>query len=262
MKNIKIKVAILLGFLMFILSLQFVTAVIQYSVKVGAHFRWDATKYFFQKDGLGPGNDLEYTQTYYQEFNFTNWGDIGGLEYLNGTINNNGTVFDGEISHEYYYGGTPSQSWVTEILDTIGPYPVHVYLVCDTEIEQTTKPDLQDLADNSWLTFNEPSTNNFTLTGTYVDVDDTTIYTGNIEFNSDKVLKYVHDKLEMKTSGDTQRIERYEWSLTYTPGTGTEPNGGNDGNIPGFQLYFVIAAIAISFILIIRKKNFSKIKTN
>lgn len=262
MKNIKIKVAILLCFLMFILSFQFVTAANQYSVKVGAHFRWDATKYFFQKEGLGPGNDLEYTQNYYLEFNFTNWGDIGGLEYLNGTINNNGTVFDGEISHEFYYGGTPSQGWVTEILDTIGPYSVHVYLVCDTEIEQTTKPDLQDLADNSWLTFNEPTTNSFTLTGTFVDGDDTTIYTGNIEFNSDKVLKYVYDELEMKTSSETQRIERYEWSLTYTPGTGTEPNGGNGGAIPGFQLYFVIVAIAIGFILIIRKKNLSNIKIN
>ncbi len=179
------------------------------------------------------------------------------LEYLNGTINNNGTVYDGEISHKYYCGDTPLPEWVTGILDI-----VRIYLVCETEIEQTTRPDLQALADNSWLTFNEPSTNNFTLTGTYVDVDNTTIYTGNIEFNSDKVLKYVYDELEMKTSGKTQRIERYEWSLTYTPGTGTEPNGGNGENIPGFQLYFVIAAIAIGFILIIRKKNFSNIKKN
>ncbi len=140
---------------------------------------------------------------------------------------------------------------------------MHVYLVCDTEIEQTTKPDLQDLADISWLTFNEPSTNNFTLTGTDVVGDVTTIYTGNIEFNSDKVLKYVYDELEMKTSDETQnRIDRYEWSLTYTPGTGTESNGGNGGNIPGFQLYVVIAAIAIGFILIIRKKNLSNIKIN
>ncbi len=49
MKNIKIKVAILLGFLILIVSFQFVTAANQYSVKVGAHFRWDATKYIFQE---------------------------------------------------------------------------------------------------------------------------------------------------------------------------------------------------------------------
>ena len=245
----------LLGFLTIIAAIQMVTAANQYSVEVGAHFRWDATKYIFVKDGLGLGNDLEYTHSYYLEFDFTNWGDPGGLEYLNGTINNNGTVFDGEISHEYYYGGqTLGQEWVTDILDYQGPYPVHVYLICDIEIEQTTKPELENLALNSWLTFGEPSTNKFTLTGTYIDGEDTTTYTGKVEFNSDKVLKYVYDELIGKTLGVTQIIERYVWTLT--------PTGGTDTSIPGFSLYYVMGAIAISFLFLLRRKNLFKMKIN
>ncbi len=245
---------ILLGFLTIIAATQMVTAVNQYSVEVGAHFRRDATQYFFMKDGP------EYTHSYYLEFNFTNWGDPGGLDYLNGTINNNGTVFDGEISHEYYYGGqTYGQEWVTDILDYQGEYPVHVYLVCATEIEQTTKPELENLALNSWLTFGEPSTNNFTLTGTYIDGDNTAIYTGKVEFNSDKVLKYVYDELILKTDGVTQIIERYVWTLTYTPGT---PTGGTGESIPGYSLYFVMGAIAISFLLLLRRKNLFKMRIN
>ncbi|MBY9015392.1 MAG: hypothetical protein KGD68_06840, partial [Candidatus Lokiarchaeota archaeon] len=177
-------------------------------------------------------------------------------EYLNGTVNNNSTVYDGEISHATYYFGTPGQSWVTDIIDTSVPYPVHVYLVCSTEIEQTTKPDLQDLADNSWLTFGEAPTNNFSLTGTYIngDVTDITeIYTGNIRFNSDKVLSYVFDEMVAinNTIDVTMYIERYIWTLTYTAGTPTTTNGGG---IPGFSIISIIAAITIGIFVVTRKK--------
>ena len=83
---------------MLLVSIRPALAANQYSVNPGAHFRWDATKYYFMKDGLGIGNNLEYTHTYYLEFNFTNWAGLAGAEYLNGTVNNNGTVYDGEIS--------------------------------------------------------------------------------------------------------------------------------------------------------------------
>jgi len=249
---------ILLGFLTIIAAIQMVTAANQYSVEVGAHFRWDATKYIFVKDGLGFGNDLEYTHTYYLDFEFTNWGDPGGLDYLNGTINVNGTVYIGEISHEYYYSRVPGvNEWVTEILDDQGIYPVHVYLVCATEIEQTTKPDLQNAATHPDLTFNEISTYNYSLTGSFSAPEGT--YSGRIEFNSDKVLKYVYDESILKTGEDIQRIDRYVWTLTYTPGTPTE---GDGGTIPGFSLYFVMGAIAISFLLLLRRKNLLKIRIN
>ena len=232
MKNLKPKLILLIVCLTFLISIKPSFALNNYSVYPGANFRWDATKYFFMKDGLGLGHDLEYTHTYYLEFDFTNWAGLSGAEYLNGTINNNGTIFTGEISHEYYYGGQPfGQEWVTEILDYQGTYPVHVYLVCNTEITQTTKPDLQNLADASWLDFDESSTYNFSLTGIYIDDDVTTYYTGNIRFNSDKVLSYVFDELvfENNTISQTLQIERYVWTLTYTPGTPT-----NGPAIPGF----------------------------
>jgi len=201
-------------------------------------------------------SDLSYTHTYYLEFEFTNWAGVSGAEYPDGPINNNGTIYNGLISHTTYYFGTPSQSWVTGIIDYQHPtYPVHVYLICDTEIVQTTKPDLQDLATNSaYLTFGEPSANNFTLTGTFVDGS---TYTGNVEFNSDKVLKYVYDELVTKSSGDTVRIDRYIWTLTtYTPGTGAAP--GNGSSIPGFQLIFIIGAITVGFIFILKKYKLLK----
>jgi hypothetical protein len=71
------------------------------------------------------------------------------------------------------------------------------------------------------------STNNFTLTGSLVDGDNTYEYIGKIEFNSDKVLQHVHDEMVQKNLGDTVRIERYIWDLTYTAGTGSLLNGTN-----------------------------------
>lgn len=251
MKNTKFKVILLIGFLTLISSIQPVQAANQYAVEPGAHFRWDATAYLYQKDVW------EYTHSYYLEFNFTNWGDYLGLDFLNGTVDKNGTISDGEISHEYYYS-RQSTEWVTDILDYQGDYPVHVYLVCETEIEQTTKPDLQDLAAASWLTFGEPSANNFTLSGTYVNGDQTTEYTGKIEFNEDKVLKYVFDEVIGKDAGVIQMIERYIWTLTYTAGGEGDPsdNGTEDDVvIPGYPLYSLVIAMAIGFILIRKHKS-------
>jgi hypothetical protein len=258
MKNLKLKITVILSFLALIASIQPAFAANTYAVKVGARFRWDATKYYFLKDGMGIGNNLEYTHSYYFAFNFTDWGNITGLEYVNGVADNNGTVGTYEISHEYYYGRSPVASWVTDIIDTSGSYPVYIYLVCDTEIEQSTKPSLQDLAANSWLTFGESSAYTYTLIGTYVDADVTTYYTGNIEFNSDKVLKYVKDELifENNTISQTLSIERYIWNLTYTPGT------GDGAGIPGFSLYLILASMMIGFLLIMRRKNLFKIRNN
>ncbi|GAG17572.1 unnamed protein product, partial [marine sediment metagenome] len=176
---------------------------------------------------------------------------------LNGTVNSNGTIFDGDMSHNLYYGWTPlGQEWVTDIIDISGPYPIHVYLICDTEIAQTTKPDLQDLADNSFLSFGETPTNNFSLTGTDIAGDITNTYTGNIKFNSDKVLSYVFDEMVTKDLGVLKYVERYTWTLTYTPGTGAAP--GNGSSILGFQLIFIIGAITVGFIFILKKYKFLK----
>lgn len=177
---------------------------------------------------------------------------------MNGTINNNGTIYDGEISHATYYFGTPAQSWVTEIIDIPGPYPIHVYLICDTEIVQTTRPDLQNLADNSFLTFGETPTNNFSLTGTDINGDITNTYTGNIKFNSDKVLSYIFDEMVTKDLGVLKLVERYTWTLTYTPGTGA--GLGNGSSIPGFQLIFIIGAMTVGFIFILKKYKLLKIR--
>jgi hypothetical protein len=249
MKNSKLKISLLFISLTLLVSIRPALALNQYSVDPEAHFRWDATKYYFMRDGLGLGNNLEYTQNYFLEFNFTNWGGVSGAEYLNGTINNNGTVYDGEISHASYYFGTPSQSWITEIIDASSPYPVHVYLVCNTEIDQTTKLDLQDADTHPDLTFNEISIYNYSLTGSFSSPTGT--YSGRFEFNSDKVLKYVFDEFII---GSNDVIERYTWTLTYTPGTSTSPSGDT---IPGFSIFSIISIITIG-VLISRRKRIVK----
>jgi hypothetical protein len=257
MKKTKATVTAFLSFLILICSIQPVLALNQYSVEAGAQFRWDASKYIFIKDGLGLGNDLSYTHSYYLEFDFKNWAGLSGAEYLNGTVNSNGTIFEGDMSHNLYYGWTPfGQEWVTDIIDIPGPYPIHVYLICNTEIVQTTKPDLQDLADNSFLSLGETPTNNFSLTGTDTAGDITNTYTGNIKFNSDKVLSYVFDEMVTKDLGVLKNVERYIWTLTYTPGTG--PGPGNGGSIPGFQLIFIIGAMTVGFIFILKKYKLLK----
>ena len=243
MKNLKSKLIILIVSLSFLISIKPSLALNNYAVYPGAEFRWDATNYVYKKD------ISEYTQTYYLEFNFTNWAGLSGAEYLNGTVNHNGTIFNGEISHEYYYGAQPfGQEWVTEILDYQGTYPVRVYLVCNTEITQTTKPDLQNLADASWLDFDESSTYNFSLTGIFIDDDVTTYYTGNIRFNSDKVLSYVFDELvsENNTISQTLQIERYTWTLTYIPGE-------IGPAIPGFQIWALISIIFLGVLFVYKK---------
>ena len=259
MKNSKVKLSLLLISLVLLVSFRPVLAANDYSVDPGAQFRWDATKYYFVKNGLGIGNNLEYTYNYFLEFNFTNWAGLSGMEYLNGTVNNNGTVYDGEISHAYYYFGTPGQSWVTEIIDIPGPAPIHVYLVCNTEIAQTTSPDLQYLEDNFWITVGEAPTNNFSLTGNYDDGSATWHYTGNIRFNSDKVLNYIFDELVAINNSNavTLSIERYIWSLTYTPGT---PPTLTNGGIPGFSVLSLIAAISLGIILAKKQKRIKKLK--
>jgi len=261
MKNTKFKVTLFFGMLMILASIQPAFALNQYTVNPGAHFRWDASKYIFIRDGLGIGINLEYTHSYYLEFNFTNWAGMSGMEYLNGTYNNNGTVYDGEISHEYYYDNPPGQDWATVILNLgVATYPIRVYLVCNTEIEQSTKPDMQNLDTNSWINFTEPSTNNFTLSGTDINGIDRVTYTGIVEFNSDKVLKYVFDELVEVTSDMVMTITRYIWTLTYTPGTDT--GNGDTNGIPGYSFYIIIFAMALGIILILSKKNHFKTKIN
>ena len=248
MKNSKSTLFLLLISLTLIVSVRPALAANQYSVNPGAQFRWDATKYYFMK-GIGLNSDLEYTHHYLLEFNFTNWAGLSGAEYLNGTISNNGTIYDGELSFaSYWFGASSGGYWITEILDD-----VDIYLICNTEIEQSTIPSAQSYAASSWLTFGESPTNNFSLTGTYVDGDETDIYTGNIRFNSDKVLSYIFDEMvAINNSIDvTMYIERYTWTLTYTAGTPPTPNGGG---IPGFSIISIIAAITIGIYIVIRKK--------
>ncbi|MHA2181361.1 MAG: Loki-CTERM sorting domain-containing protein, partial [Promethearchaeota archaeon] len=110
---------------------------------------------------------------------------------------------------------------------------------------------------NSFLTLGEAPTNNFSLTGTDTAGDITNTYTGNIKFNSDKVLSYVFDEMETRDLGVLNYVERYTWTLTtYTPGTGTAP--GNGSSIPGFQLIFIIGAITVGSIFILKKYKFFK----
>jgi len=253
MKNLKLKLFVILSFLTIIASIQPVLASTQYEVRVGARFRWDATYYYYNT--LGPP---AINLNYYLAFNFTNWAGTSGAEYPEGMVDSNGTVFAGEIAHAYYYSGQ-SQAWVTDILDNQGPYPIHIYLLCNTEIEQTTLPDLQDLDQNSWISLTIPSTYNYHLDGVYDDVTYTSTYTGRIEFNSDKVLKYVKDEIvtNSKTGGGTT-TERYIWTLTYTPGTGP----GSGGAIPGYSLFVLIGAMAIGFLMILRKVKMNSIKPN
>ncbi len=253
MRSQKMKLLVLFGFLTLMAAVQPVLAANQYTVCAEAKFKWTATKYYYNKVS---GTTL--TGTYTLEFNFTNFASSMGVEYLNGTINNNGTSFVGELSHEYYYYGAQVSDWVTSIIDTQGDYKVYVYLICEVEIEQTTKPNLQSLASNTWIDMTETSTNNFTLSGSYTDSGsgDQSTYTGNIEFNSDKVLKHVYDDLKIENTGVLQSEERYEWTLTsYTKGTGTCGGGTGNGAVPGFPVYLTIAAIMLGFVVIVRKKK-------
>lgn len=259
MKKNNAIISSVLGLFVLLALIQPVLALNNYAVCEGANFKWEATKYLFQKDGLGLGNDLYINQNYLLEFNFTNFANPGSGDYLNGTINADGTVFVGSMSHKYYYGFQSSNYWVTEIIDTQGDYKVYVYLICSVEIAQTTKPNLQSLSDNTWIDMVETTPNNFTLSGEYVDGDDSYTYTGRIEFNSDKVLKYVYDELKTYHLGVLQRVERYIWNLTYyAEGTGTcggDHNNEDDNDVPGYSVFLLISSILLGVVIIMKKKE-------
>lgn len=241
----------------------------QYIVNEGSKFKWNATKYLWIKDGLGLGNPLLIEDNFYLAFNFTNWADYYGSEYINGTVDKNGTNMNGELSHEYYDYDT---GWMTSILDRQGDYPVYIYLICDSEIEQTTIPSMQNLANNSWINYNEPNPYNFTLSGTDVEGQASYTYVGNVVFNSDKVLTKVYDELFTYSGGVLARQEKYVWTLTSyqnvstNNSTNTDNNNNNNnpnssgGSIPGFPLFALVAAIMTGFIFVEKKKIKSSIK--
>ncbi len=66
MKKLKLNLTIILCVLSIISIIQPIFAA--YSVRPGASFRWDATYYFFDKDGGAGGSVLEYTHQYTLEF--------------------------------------------------------------------------------------------------------------------------------------------------------------------------------------------------
>jgi len=68
-------------------------------------------------------------------------------------------------------------------------------------------------------------------------------------------LKYVKDELVISSAGGTV-TERYIWTLTYTPGTGAGPGGA----IPGYSLFLLIGAMAIGFLMILRKIKMNNVK--
>lgn len=234
-----------------------------YEVDPGAEFVWEATKYYFDKDGLGVGNDLQYTHEYRYAFNFTEWGDNYGAEYPMGVADDNGTIIDpAEIAHEYYMQST-SPLWVTDILDQSGEYPVHVYMVCTPTEIATTKSDMQAIGGVSGYTFTEVSTNNFTL-----DYDDGTyFYKAIVTFNDDLVLEYLFDEMKQYSNGGAtlEGVERYEWELTYLPGDsgddGDDGDDGTDGDDGGFSVdgyssiaLFAAMSMGAAFLILKRRK--------
>lgn len=161
----------------------------------------------------------------------------------------------------YYFSPIYAFIWATDIIDTVGAFPVYVYYISENEIEDETKPSLQSLSDNTWIDVTETTPNNFTIVGSASDTSNTFVYTGKIEFNKDKVLKYVYDELKIYDNGmNLIEEERFIWTLTtYTEGTGMcggdhQENDGDDG-VPGFPSYATIIAILIGFIFILKKKN-------
>ena len=224
-----------------------------YEICVGAQCRWDVEKYYWTST-IG-GNSWDYTL----QFDFTNFWDTGLGMVVNGTIDDNETVYDGELTH---HGRLNSglETWSTGILDDQGEHEIYIYMICiPTEIE-STKTSMQGAASGTWLDFAEHTYTgyNFTLSGTYVDGVTTTHYYGEVVFNEDLVLEYIEDDLKQYNDGSLATHERYIWDLTYTAGTGDCANSGTgpgDDDIPGYSFYLLIGVTIFATIMIVLKKK-------
>ena len=179
------------------------------------------------------------------------------LEYCNGSLNDNGTIYD-PYSHSNK-GIQPE--WLFDIFDR--PSVDINFIAIQVELN-SLKIGIQNLGDNPEYSFTENNATSWKLEGAGVQGETTWTYFGEVNYTADMVLYSVVENV-VQTSSEATASESYTWIRTnYVHGPGCvdedpdDPpdNGtGEENVIPGFPLYSMVVAICIGFIIIRKRKS-------
>jgi hypothetical protein len=258
MKTTK-KAAIGLFLFLFILGISTAKAATpDWGVRGGDIIRWDATHYI---SNIYLTNTLEW-YVIYEVYGFP---EYNGMPYINGSVNQNGTIIDDPVSLSPItlrtLGSSPG-NFIGDVLDNIH---LGTNLISDSTELADLKAGFEYLETNyPPYIFTETIPNEsykFTGSGSESSYDWT--YSCIVNYTSDHVLYSVDENYysidtEEPGLGD-QAFEDFTWRLTsYTHGTGEEPpNDGPDLNIPGYTLPIILGTLIIGTVILIRKYKYN-----
>ncbi|MBN2155489.1 MAG: hypothetical protein JW776_05565 [Candidatus Lokiarchaeota archaeon] len=258
MKTTK-KTAIGLFLFLFLLSMTTAKAATpDWGVRGGDIIRWDATHYID-----APYLTYPITLEWYIIFTVYGFPEFNGMPYINGSVNQNGTIIDDPASLSPItlrsLGSSPG-NFIGDVLDDI-------HLGTNLISDSTELADLK--AGFQWLETNYPAFSftettpkiSFKFTGSGSESSYDWTYSCVVNYTSDHVLYSVDEnyyEIDTEEPGlGEEAFEDFIWRRTsYTHGTGEEaPNGDTPppGTIPGYGFSILFASMIIGTVILIRK---------
>jgi len=245
------KTAIGFFMLLFILGISTTQAATpDWGVRGGDVIRWDATHYFNNPY-------LTYTLAWYVIATIDGFPEYNGMNYINGSINQNGTIIDDPVSISpisLKSLGSPAGSFIGDVLDD--PH-LNIVLIGDSLSLNSLKSGFEYLDTNfPDYSFTETVPNeSYKFIGSGIQADVSWTYSAVINYTTDKVL-YSMDEDYNSIYLETQDvvIEEFEWRRTsYEHGTGELPPTGPPASVPGFSLSVLLGTLIIGIAVLLRK---------
>ncbi len=252
------KAAIGLFLFLFILGMTTAKAATpDWGVRGGDVIRWDATHYI--------NNPFQTTSlTWYVIYTVYGFPEFNGMHYINGSVNQNGTIIDDPVSLSPItlrsLGSSPG-NFVGDILNNIH---LGTNLISDSTELADLKSGFEWIETNyPAYTYTETTPNiSFKLTGSGSDAGSDWSYSCVVNYTSDHVLYSVDENYYQIDTVDPglgdEAFEDFTWRRTsYDHGTGEEPPGNNDLDIPGYGVSILLGSLIIGTVIIIRKHKLS-----
>lgn len=249
------KTAIGLFLFLFILGMSIAQAATpDWGVRGGDVIRWDATHYI-------DNPFITYTTNWYVIYTVDGFPEFNGMNYINGSVNQNGTIIDDPVSLSpitLRSLGPSAGAFIGDVLDDIH---LGTNLISDSVNLASLKTGFEYLETNyPPYVFTETTPDeSFKFTGSGSEASYDWTYSCVVNYTSDKVLYSVdEDYYQIDTEepglGD-QAFDQYEWRLTsYNHGTGEEPpTGPGDLDIPGYGVPIILGALLIGTVILVLK---------
>jgi hypothetical protein len=253
MKTAK-KAAIGLFLFLFILGISTAEAATpDWGVVSGDTIRWDAS--FHQDNPF-----ITSTLSWYVIFTVDGFPEFNGMNYINGSVNENGTITDSVSLSPLTPRTLGSGNYIGDVLDDIH---IGINLISDsTELADLTAGFEYLEGEYPAYSFTENvSQQIFTFLGSGSESGYDWTYSAVINYTSDKVLYSIEeDYYQIDTVdpglGDTA-IQEYRWTRTsYDHGTGEgPPDPDPDLDIPGYGVPMLLATLVVGIVILVRKQK-------